>query len=162
MSVEPPALLFVLDEGNDRVAWQTVFRRHPLHLTLPPSHQSVLGAGEDRAVCLGNDLLRRRIASWLRIQRKLCFQQRRCGTTRGLPFGSLSKFLRVDPQRDLPGGTCEAGNDFTHLEIANANKLSRFAFARRPNIAVRVLRQSHHHSKRLMVRFGDAPEIAHP
>ena len=50
------------------------------------------------------------------------------------------------------------GKFFTHLEIADAHKLSRFACALCPDIPVDVLGHSNHHSKRLVIRFGEATE----
>ena len=48
---------------------------------------------------------------------------------------------------------------FTHLEIADANKLLRFASTLCPDIPVDVLDQPNHHPKRLMIRFGEATEL---
>jgi hypothetical protein len=50
--------------------------------------------------------------------------------------------------------------DFPHLEIAYAHKLSRFACAFCPNIPVDVLGYPHHHSERLVIRFRDPTKSA--
>ena len=47
---------------------------------------------------------------------------------------------------------------FAHLEIAYAHKLSRIACTFCPNVAVDVLGHSNHHSKRLVIGFGEATE----
>ena len=124
-SVQPQAILFVLDERNYRVAGQTVFRRHPVHLTLSPFHKSVIGTGKNGTICRRHNLAIKRIAS--RVQRKLRFKN-------AVPEQSEISFLSSDPnssvwvrseavsRRDL-----RRRELFTHLEITDAHQLSRIA-----------------------------------
>ena len=108
MSVEPPTFLFVLDESDNEVAGETVFRRHPLHFAHPPSDEPVLGTCKNGAVWISdNSAVQRK--SLLDLAETL-FPECHAGTAQDLLLESLSRFLRVDPERGMPGGTCEAGN----------------------------------------------------
>ena len=47
----------------------------------------------------------------------------------------------------------------THLEIADANKFLGFASTLCPDIPLDVLDHPNHHTKWLMIRFGEASEL---
>ena len=101
---------------------------------------------------------------WRLIGSTFCVQresspQRHAGTVQGLLFERAIQIppcgsgARVRARRDL-----RSRELFTHLEIADAHKLSRIACTLCPNIPVDVLGNPNHHSKRLVIRFGQATE----